>query len=66
MECPKCNSNDIYVNFSCCKDQECCGLEDQVSCNHCDWEYETFSDDNFKEKLLELGMTEEEYIKECR
>lgn len=63
IKCPSCQSSDLYMGFSPCKDSNCCGLPDMISCYQCEYEYETFREDLFEDKLKELGLTEEKYQK---
>jgi hypothetical protein len=62
LKCPECGTEEISVYFSVCKDPECCGCPDNISCDKCSYDHENYSydTDTFEEKLLELGMTKEE------
>lgn len=43
-ECPRC-AEAISIRWSCCYDPECCGIDDRIECEACDWEVEGYFED---------------------
>lgn len=60
--CPNCNEElDFYI--SVCKDEECCAMPDEISCNHCykfELSFWNYDHDEIEKKWIELGGSKED------
>lgn len=52
-QCPKCGEA-IGIDWSSCYDPECCGIDDSIECEGCEWKVEGYFNDLDVEEFRNL------------